>query len=186
MKPHAEYSQAVWCRCALQPAKDPHWRQPHDGDAYGLIRLCPAHQLGFQPLGLQAGAWFVPTLGQLGPRRVRWGVVIHDESRVLFAQPIFSRHYDSVTKPVGAVEAHLSYDVKPRFWFSLDGNYWYGGRTSLNGVEDLATLQANSRIGATASVPITKRQSLKFSYSNGAIARYGGNYQNVSAAWQYS
>ena len=31
-----------------------------------------------------------------------------------------------------------------------------------------------------------QRQLLKFSYSNGAIARFGGNYQNVSAAWQYS
>src|SRR5262249_6510482 len=39
---------------------------------------------------------------------------------------------------------------------------------------------------ATASVPITNRQSLKFSYSDGAIARFGGNYRNVSAAWQYS
>ena len=73
----------------------------------------------------------------------------------------------------------------PRFWFSLDANYWYGGRTSLNGVENLSTLQANSRIGATVSVPITKNQSLKFSYSDGAITRFGGSYQNVSVAWQY-
>lgn len=28
--------------------------------------------------------------------------------------------------PIGAVEAHLSYDVRPRFWVSLDGNFWYG------------------------------------------------------------
>ena len=88
-------------------------------------------------------------------------------------------------KPTGAIEAHLSYDVKPRFWVSLDGNYWYGGRTSLNGVENAITLQANSRVGATVSFPITKRQSLKFSYSYGAIVRFGGNYQNVSVAWQY-
>ena len=26
----------------------------------------------------------------------------------------------------------------------------------------------------------------EFSYCNGAIARFDGNYQNVSAAWQYS
>ena len=90
--------------------------------------------------------------------------------------------------PVGAFEGHLSYDIKhdSRFWVSLDGNYWYGGRTSLNGVENPITLQANSRIGATIAVPITKNQSLKFSYSEGTVIRYGGNYQNVSAAWQYS
>jgi len=36
-------------------------------------------------------------------------------------------------KPIGAFEGHLSYDVKPHLWFSLDGNYWFGGKTSLNG-----------------------------------------------------
>jgi hypothetical protein len=33
-----------------------------------------------------------------------------------------------------AVEIHLSYDVKPRLWFSADANFWYGGATSLNGL----------------------------------------------------
>jgi Putative MetA-pathway of phenol degradation len=89
-------------------------------------------------------------------------------------------------EPMGAVEAHLSYDIKPRLWASLDGNYWYGGKTSLNGVQAPTTLQANSRIGVTAAVPITKHQSLKFSYSRGTYVTFGGNFQNVSAAWQYS
>ena len=91
-------------------------------------------------------------------------------------------------KSVGAIEGHLSYDVKkePRLWVSLDANFWFGGSTSLNGVENRLTVQRNSRIGATVAVPITKHQALKFSYSNGAYIRYGGNYQNVSVAWQYS
>jgi hypothetical protein len=89
-------------------------------------------------------------------------------------------------EPMGAVEAHLSYDITPRMWVSLDGNYWYGGVTSLNGVETPTTLQANSRLGATAAIPITKHQSLKFSYSRGTYVTFGGNFQNVSAAWQYS
>jgi hypothetical protein len=87
---------------------------------------------------------------------------------------------------MGSVEAHLSYDVKPRLWFSLDGNYWYGGETSLNGVATPTTLQANSRIGGTAAIPISKHQSLKFSYSRGTYATFGGDYQTVSGAWQYS
>jgi hypothetical protein len=88
--------------------------------------------------------------------------------------------------PIAIFEGHLSYDVKQRLWFSLDGNIWHGGATSLNGVENPNTAQTSSRIGATASIPFTKHQSLKFSYSDGAYVRYGGNYQNVSAAWQYS
>jgi hypothetical protein len=89
-------------------------------------------------------------------------------------------------KPIGTFEGHLSYDVKRRLWFSLDGNYWFGGRTTTNGVESPSTLQRNSRIGGTASIPVSSHQSLKFSYNNGAYIRYGGNYQSVSVAWQYS
>jgi Putative MetA-pathway of phenol degradation len=88
--------------------------------------------------------------------------------------------------PIASFEGHLSYDFKPRLWLSLDGNYWYGGRTSFNGVEIPKTLQANSRIGGTVSIPLTKQQTLKFSYSSGTVIRFGGNYQNVNVAWQYS
>jgi hypothetical protein len=88
--------------------------------------------------------------------------------------------------PVGSFEGHLSYDFKPRLWISLDGNYWFGGTTSINGVQNPVTLQGNSRVGVTASIPVTRHQSIKLSYNNGAYIRYGGNYQNVSVAWQYS
>jgi hypothetical protein len=89
-------------------------------------------------------------------------------------------------KPIGSFEGHLSYDFKPRLWVSLDGNFWFGGTTSLSGIENLETRQTSSRIGGTASLPLTKHQSLKFSYANGTYVRFGGNYQTASAAWQYS
>jgi hypothetical protein len=89
-------------------------------------------------------------------------------------------------QPIGALEGHLSYDFKPRLWASLDGNFWFGGKTSVNGVQNPITLEQNSRIGATISVPITQRQSVKVSYSDGTYILYGGNYQNLSVAWQYS
>ncbi|HTT23298.1 MAG TPA: transporter [Candidatus Sulfotelmatobacter sp.] len=85
-----------------------------------------------------------------------------------------------------AFEGHLSYDVKPRLWASLDGNFWVGGRTRINGVESPNSLQENSRIGGTVSVPVNKHQSLKFSYNRGAYIRYGGNFNNISVGWQYS
>jgi len=88
--------------------------------------------------------------------------------------------------PVVAFESHLSYDVKPRLWASVDGNFWFGGQTSLNGKESINTLQKNSRVGGTVSLPVRKHQSFKLSYSNGAYIRYGGNYQTISLGWQYS
>jgi hypothetical protein len=89
--------------------------------------------------------------------------------------------------PVGSFEGHLSRDFKRnRLWVSLDGNFWVGGITSLNGIRKLESKQTSSRIGGTFSVPVSKHQSLKFSYSNGTYIRFGGNYQTVSVAWQYS
>ena len=87
--------------------------------------------------------------------------------------------------PIGAFEFHVSYDVKPRLWVSADINYWRGGRTSVNGVEGSQTLQANSRLGVTGSVPLTRRQSIKISYSDGVIVRIGGNFQVLSVGYQY-
>ena len=87
---------------------------------------------------------------------------------------------------IGAFEGHLSYDVRPRLWASLDGNFWVGGRTVINGVENPNSLQRNSRIGGTVSLPVTKHQSVKCSYNRGAYIRYGGNLNNVSVGWQYS
>ena len=87
--------------------------------------------------------------------------------------------------PIGAFEAHLSYSVSPRFWLSADANFWRGGATSLNGVSNPRTSQQSSRVGITASIPLTVHQSLKLSASDGAYIHYGGNYRNISIAWQY-
>jgi hypothetical protein len=99
----------------------------------------------------------------------------------------FSKRQNTLAQsPIGSVEMHLSYDVKPRLWASIDGNYWYGGGTTVDNVIRIGTLQSDSRIGGTISVPFTKHQSVKFSYSDGTLARIGGSFQTVSIAWQYS
>ena len=126
----------------------------------------------------------------------RWGNWLFDAYGAVWlftVNPEFFSHNDlspgtntKAEAPVVAFEGHLSYDVKPRLWASLDVNFWTGGSTSVNGVQDLGTLQRSSRIGGTTSIPISKHQALKFSYSKGAYIRFGGNYQNISAAWQYS
>jgi hypothetical protein len=89
--------------------------------------------------------------------------------------------------PIGSFEGHLSRDFgKRRFWASLDGNFWFGGIASLNGVQNLATKQTSSRIGGTFSYPVNRRLSLKANYSVGSYVRFGGNYHTISFGWQYS
>jgi hypothetical protein len=135
---------------------------------------------------------FKPEFGYSG-RRGHWVLDVYGAVWFFTTNPEYFSHNAFVPgtqnqsqKPIGSFEGHLSYDVKPRLWVSLDGNFWHGGSTNLNGIASNNNVQTSSRIGATASIPVSTHQSLKVSYSNGAYVRFGGNYQNISVAWQYS
>jgi hypothetical protein len=141
---------------------------------YGSNRWAFKPEFG---LSKRRGHWLVDTYGAW------WFFTANHD----FFSPKQSSPKNSRTEsPVFAFEGHLSYDVKPRLWVSLDGNFWVGGRTSVNAVTNPNTTQRNSRLGATVSVPVNQHQALKVSYSRGAYIRYGGNYDTLSVAWQYS
>ena len=89
-------------------------------------------------------------------------------------------------QPIGSFEGHISRNFGLGTWVSLDGNFWWGGVTSLSGIENLATKQTSSRIGGTVAWRFAQHQSLKASYSDGTYVRFGGNYNSVQVAWQYS
>ncbi len=97
----------------------------------------------------------------------------------------FPGHSTRTQKPVGAVEGHLGYYLQPRLWASFDMNFWAGNRSTIDGVEK-QDQQRNSRIGGTVSIPISRHQSIKFSYSQGAYVTIGGDFRTATAAWQYS
>jgi len=140
-----------------------------------------ANRWGFKPeIGLSRrwGHWVVDTYS---------GAWFYTTNPKFFSENQYNSGVSVQTQaPLVAFESHLSYDVKARLWASLDWNFWFGWRTSLNGVENPVTAQKSSRIGGTVSIPVSKHHSIKCSYSNGAYVRYGGDFQNVSVGWQYS
>jgi len=85
--------------------------------------------------------------------------------------------------PITTIQAHASYTFRPRLWAAFDATWYSGGTTSVNGV-DKADLQRNSRLGATLSMPLGTKQSLKFAYSTGATTRIGGDFDTFGVAWQ--
>jgi len=142
---------------------------------FGTNRWAFKPELGYSQ---RWGHWIVDAYGGA------WFYTTHSE---FFSHNSFSPGSNTQTQsPIGSLEGHLSYDFRPRLWVSLDGNFWFGGKTSLNGVSNPTTLQRNSRVGLTSSIPLSRHQSLKFSYNNGVYIRYGGNFQNISVAWQFS
>jgi hypothetical protein len=82
--------------------------------------------------------------------------------------------------PIGSFEGHFSHDFKqPGTWVSFDGNFWWGGLTSLSGIRNVKTEQVGSRIGGTAAWRFTKHQSLKGSYSAGTYCRLPGSTRGL-------
>jgi hypothetical protein len=137
-------------------------------------------------LNLGANRWaFKPELG-LTRRWGRWvaegygGMWLFTSNRTFYPG-----NANRAQRPMAAIEGHLGYYVKPGLWASLDGNFWAGGTTSINGVQK-QDAQRESRLGMTLSVPILRHQSVKFSFSRGAVTRIGGDFRTLSVAWQYS
>ena len=87
--------------------------------------------------------------------------------------------------PIVGVQVHASYTFKPGWWVAGNGTWYSGGTTTVNGI-DRGDLQRNSRLGATMSLPLPRRQSIKIAASAGATTRRGTAFKTIAAAWQLS
>jgi hypothetical protein len=86
--------------------------------------------------------------------------------------------------PLKTFQAHVAYMFRPRLWLAFDANYYRGGRSTVDGTRG-AEIFANSRVGLTLSIPASTRQSWKFTWSEGATTRLGGEFRTIGVAWQY-
>jgi len=86
--------------------------------------------------------------------------------------------------PIVSVQANVIYGFANGIWASVDGTYYAGGRTTLDGVRG-ADLQQNSRLGATLAIPLDTRNSVKLYASSGVHARTGNNFDLFGIAWQH-
>ena len=89
-----------------------------------------------------------------------------------------------VSFPVIATQLHFVYLFRGGSWIALDANYYSGGRTTVNGVEQNDEL-GNSRLGLTYSYPWDRQHSLKLYASEGISVRFGTDFTVVGLAWQY-
>lgn len=86
-------------------------------------------------------------------------------------------------EPMGAFQAHISYNINPLTWVAFDATYYTGGQSSINNNYN-DDRQSNTRVGVTAVMPVGKKNSFKFSFSTGAIVRVGQDFTTFSIGWQ--
>lgn len=87
--------------------------------------------------------------------------------------------------PLYSGRANLVYQFDSGIWMALNGTYYAGGRTRLNGALRDDLIQA-SRVGATLSLPIDRNNSVKFSLSDGVTVRTGNTeFRILGVTWQH-
>jgi hypothetical protein len=85
--------------------------------------------------------------------------------------------------PVFAAQGHVSYTFRRRAWVAVNATWYSGGQLEVNGGK-AADPYRNARLGATVSIPVGTRQSVKLAYSAGAATRVGADFRTLSGAWQ--
>jgi hypothetical protein len=86
-------------------------------------------------------------------------------------------------KPMGAFQAHISYNITPLLWVAFDATYYLGGTSSVDDIYN-DDRQENSRVGVTLVIPTGKLSSLKLASSTGGIVRIGQDFTTISLGWQ--
>jgi hypothetical protein len=87
--------------------------------------------------------------------------------------------------PLWSSEIHLVKQFGPRFWVSLDANYYVDGQTNIGDTVQ-ANFQRNSRAGVTFYGRIKGRHGVRSSFSTGTVTESGGDYDIFTLSYLYA
>ena len=86
--------------------------------------------------------------------------------------------------PVYSLQGHLIYSFGNGIWFAVDGTFFTGGQTLVDGVKSGSKLE-NSRAGVTLSLPVSRHNSVKLFFNTGVSVRTGSDFNAAGINWQY-
>jgi hypothetical protein len=92
-----------------------------------------------------------------------------------------TRQQDSIT----ATQVHVTFRFKRSMWLAANANYFTGGQTTIGGKQNL-DFQRNSRIGATFSSALDRRQAIRVAVSRGAYTTIGADFTSIAASYNYA
>jgi hypothetical protein len=84
--------------------------------------------------------------------------------------------------PLYSVQGHLIYSIKPGIWVGLDGLYFTGGRSTIDG--DKGQRLENARVGLTVALPINRYISVKLYGSTDVYTKTGTASDMLGILWQ--
>jgi hypothetical protein len=135
-------------------------------------------------LNLGNNRWsFRPELGfskTWGP----WTLEVAPSATFFTANPDFFNGKKFEQAPLYVVRANLIHNFASGVWISLDGIYFRGARTTVDGDKG-NNEQENVRAGVTLAVPIDRQNSIKLNVGTGIYTRTGSQFSNIGIGWQY-
>jgi hypothetical protein len=131
-----------------------------------------------------ANRWtFKPEIG-ISNRWGGWNVDAAFAARLFTDNDNFKGNTTLEQDPLYQLQTHLIYNLPKGRWISVNGNYFWGGRTSKDGVKG-DDRQENSRIGVTLAWPLSAQHSLKFYANRGIVTSIGNDSDTYGVIWQY-
>jgi hypothetical protein len=127
--------------------------------------------------------WFIKP--EIGVSKALGPVTLELATAVTFYTPNndFLGGKEKQQDPIYSVQGHLVYAFPYGIWAALDGTYYRGGRTTIDGVKG-DDLQENSRFGVTLALPVSRHHSVKLYGGTGVLTRTGSNFNTLGMAWQ--
>jgi len=154
----------------------------------GASLMIQAPTGGYNPdklINAGTNRWAVkPALGVIWPVRPSW-LLEFELGAWFYTDNDNFQQQNRQQDPMLSTEFHLVKRLRPGFWVSLDLNYYVGGRTTIDNVEQ-SDLQRNSRIGATVVIPFKERHAIRASLSTGIITEFGGDFESFSLSYGYA
>ena len=136
-------------------------------------------------INLGTNRWsFKPEIG-LSRSRGKWILEVMFGAWLFTDNTNFRNGGTRAQDPIVAAQFHLTHRFTPAMWLAADANFYYGGRTTVNGAINV-DLQRNSRVGATFSKGIDRHQAIRASVSRGAYTTIGADFISVAVGYNYA
>jgi len=138
-------------------------------------------------INISTNRWsFKPELGFIQPlgKRRRWFAELDGGVFLFTTNNDFFGGGTRQQNPIWSVQFHLVRLLRRRAWIAFDANGYFGGRTAVNGTEQL-NFQKNSRVGGTLGYLLSRHQALKVSVNTGAYTTIGEDFTSIGIAYQY-